>query len=433
MITRELIERIEGEASVHFDIKDKKVDFATVSFPHFRGMESMLEGKNALDALVITPRVCGICGHAHLMATVRAIEDAYKNAGYEVLLSDKSKKIREFTLIMEMIQNHFKWLYMVIIPELSKLTNTPLEIKPLKGAYAASLASKAIALFGGQWPHSSYMIPGGVTCDPTYLDILQAQNYLSELIAFFEKESLGVNLDKFLSFESCKDFNEVVDSDIVRVERTLIETQMNQKGFAHDKFLVIGEHDFTNVAKLKQTRAFGVDSRYISTEDAYSPNESTYAKNALYKDEYYETGPLSRMMSISFPIIKNMHRRYKDSAYSRVMARIFEIGYMLNYSKELLQDIDISQVSVNTTQNIKKITASGLGIVEAPRGPLLHTIDIKQGVIQNYKIITPTQFNIGSSTKAKPTPVQKAMMAASKEDALFIFRTFDVCSVCTTH
>jgi len=433
LITRELIERIEGEASVHFDIKNNKVDFATVSFPHFRGMEAMLEGKSALDALVITPRVCGICGHAHLMATVRAIEDAYKNAGYEILLSEKSKKIREFTLIMEMLQNHLKWFYMIIIPELSKLTDLNLNIKPLKGAYSASLASKAIAVFGGQWPHSSYMIPGGVTCDPTYLDILQAQNYLDELIMFFEKESLGITLDRFLSFESCKDFNEELISDISEVEKALIQAQMNNKGFAEDKFLVMGEHDFSSIAKLKQTRAFGVDSRYVSTEDAYSPNESTYAKNALYKDEYYETGPLSRMMSISFPVIKNMHRRYKDSAYSRVMSRVFEIAYILAHAKELLKGIDITQESVISIEDIKKITASGLGVIEAPRGPLLHTIDIKQGVIQNYKIITPTQFNIGSSTKTKPTPVQKAMMGASKEDALFIFRTFDVCSVCTTH
>ena len=432
MITKQLLEQIEGEASVYFDMKNNKVDFATVVFPHFRGMEQILEGKNALDALVVTPRVCGICGHAHLMATVRALEDAYLNAGYEVPLSNKAKKIREFTLLMEMIQNHYKWLYMVGIPELNKLSASAMDNRPLKGAYAASLASKAIAVFGGQWPHSSYMIPGGITCDPTYIEILQAQNYLEELIVFFENESLGTTLKRFLAFDSCKEFNDL-DSDIAQLEKNLIATQMHQKGLAEDRFLVMGKHGFSKVSKLRHTRPFGVDSRYLSTQKAYAPHGSTYAKNALYKDEYFETGPLSRMMAISLPIIKNMHRRYKDSAYTRVMARVFETAYILDYAKGLLEDISVVEESVVPLEDMKKITAEGVGIVEAPRGPLIHKVAIKQGIISSYEIITPTQFNIGSSKPDKPTPVQKAVQGNSKEDALFIFRTFDVCSVCTTH
>jgi Ni,Fe-hydrogenase I large subunit len=432
LITKQLLEQIEGEASVYFDMKNNKVDFATVVFPHFRGMEQILEGKDALDSLVITPRVCGICGHAHLMAAVRALEDAYMNAGYEVPLSNKAKKIREFTLLMEMVQNHYKWLYMVGIPELNKLVSAEIGKRPLKGAYAASLASKAIAVFGGQWPHSSYMIPGGVTCDPTYIEILQAQNHLEELIVFFENESLGTSLEKFLAFDSCKEFNDL-DSDIAQLEKNLITAQMHQKGLADDKFLVMGEHGFSKASKLRHTRPFGVDSKYLSTVDAYSPHATTYAKNALYKDEYFETGPLARMMALSLPIIKNMHRRYKDSAYTRVMARVFETAYVLDYAKSLLEDISVVEDSASELEEIKKLTAEGIGIVEAPRGPLIHKVVIKQGLITSYNIITPTQFNIGSSKPNKLTPVQKAIEGSTQKEALFIFRTFDVCSVCTTH
>ena len=432
MITKQLIEHIEGEASVYFDIQEGRVASSTVVFPHFRGMESLLQGKNALDALVITPRVCGICGHAHLMAAVRAIEDAYKNAGHTIKLSSKAQKIREFTLIMEMLQNHFKWLYMVILPELAKLSGSKQKQMPLKGAFASALSSKAIAIFGGQWPHSSYMVPGGVTCDPTYLELLQAKNHLSELIRFFEKETIGTPLEDFLAMQSCKDLN-VLYSDITALEKGLIETQMHKKGMAHDKFLIIGEHSFSIPSKLRQTRALKVDSRYVTTEKAFTPQSQSYAKNALYKDEYFETGPLARMMSLSLPIIKNMHRRYKDSAYTRIMARVFELAYMLDYSKNILETISLDENSVVTTYDIDKISGEGVGVVEAPRGPLLHRVKIEEGIIQTYEIITPTQFNIGSSIKEKPTPVQKAMQGRTKAEALFIFRTFDVCSVCTTH
>ncbi|MEO1937656.1 MAG: nickel-dependent hydrogenase large subunit [Sulfurimonas sp.] len=432
MITKQLLEQIEGEASVYFDLKEDKVEFANIVFPHFRGMESMLEAKNALDALVITPRVCGICGHAHLMATVRALEDAYKNAGYEVNLTQKVQSIREFTLLMEMVQNHFKWLYMVINPELDKLAESQGEKKVLKGAYAASLASKAIAVFGGQWPHSSYMVPGGVTCDPTFVEVLQAQSHLDELVKFFEKESLGTSIEAFLAFDSCKDFKEL-SSDIARIESNLIATGMHEKGFAHDRFLVMGEHAFSKPSKLKGTRSFKVDAKYVSLVDSYAPQERSYAKNALYKDAYYEAGPLARMMASAMPVIKNMHRRYKDSAYTRVMARIFELASILQHSKKLLQEIDITEGSLTELPDIKSISAEGAGVVEAPRGPLLHKVSLKKGTIQSYTIITPTQFNIGSSTVEKPTSVQQAMLGLGREDALFTFRTFDVCSVCTTH
>ena len=432
MITKQLVEQIEGEASLYFELKDNLVSHASIVFPHFRAMEKMLEGKNALDALVITPRVCGICGHAHLMASVRAIEDAYKNASNEVILTQKVKKIREFTLLMEMIQNHMKWMYLTIIPALAKLTQSTASQTPLKGAFGASIATKAIAIFGGQWPHSSYMLPGGITADPTNMDIFKAESYIDELISFFEKESLGTSLKSFLQMKSCKDFS-LLKGDVVEIESALQKMRMHEKGKVGSKFLVLGKHSFSSVCKIKNTRVFHVDAKYVDTEDACISEEKSYAKNALYKNEFYEVGPLARTLSSKLAIVKNMHRRYKDSAYTRVMSRIFELVYLMKEAKELLQNIDISQSSFLALRDISELTASGIGVVEAPRGPLIHKIKIEKGIIQNYTIITPTQFNIGSSTKDKPTPAQTAMKGVNKEEAEFIFRTFDVCSVCTTH
>jgi len=330
-----------------------------------------------------------------------------------------------------MIQNHFKWIYLVIIPELSKFSDC-FEKTQLKAAYAASIASKAIATLAGQWPHSSYMIPGGVTCDPTQIDIMQVQNYIDELISFIEKETIGVPLKNFLDFSSCKEFRGI-KSDVTLIEQTMIKNDFHKSGFSYDRFLVFGEHAFTKRTKLLKTRAYSVDIEQVSTQKAYAPREMSYALNAVYKDEFYETGPLARTMATNLAIVKNMHRRYKDSAYTRVMARIFELGTLLSHVKELASSIDISEESCVNSVEFSKISAEGIGIVEAPRGPLIHKVVLEKGVIVKYEIITPTQWNIGSSVKEKPSPAQKAMIGVSKEKAQFIFRTFDVCSVCTTH
>jgi len=432
LITKQLIEQIEGEATVHFTMNGNTVDFATVAFPHFRGMERILQGKNALDALVITPRVCGICGHAHLMASVRALESAYVHMSQDIQLSTKAQMIREFTLLMEIVQNHYKWIYLTLIPELGKLMPLSNMSTPLKGAFAASLASKALASFSGQWPHSSYMLPGGVTCDPTHMERIKAQSYLRELIAFFENETLGIDLETFLSFESCKEIRSL-SSDISRIEQSLLSLGMHEKGFAYDRFVVFGNHGFSVPSKMKQTRSYSVKSKYVSIKDSYSPQEKTFAKNALYKNDYYETGPLARAMTNSVPIIRNIHRRFKDSAYSRVVARIFEIASLLQHALELLKLMELSETSLTMPEPIHTLTAEGIGIVEAPRGVLIHKVSIEEGLIRNYEIITPTQWNIGSDTKESLTPVQLAMQGVTQEEALFIFRTFDVCSVCTTH
>jgi len=432
LITKEIIDHIEGEASLYFEMQEKRVDFVTVVFPHFRGMENMLKGKSALDALVITPRVCGICGHAHLMATVRAIEDAYKNSGHPIEVSNKAQNMRELTLTLEIIQNHLKWLYLVLIPQLNNFENITLSLTPLKGAYGASLATKALAILAGQWPHSSYMIPGGVTSDPTYIELMQLRAHLEKLSDFLEKETLGTTVQNFLSFESCKNFNKIA-SDVSSVEQALFDLRMHKKGFSHDDFIVLGEHRFTQIAKSRATRLYNVDITKVHVEDAFSPQEKSYAKNALYKNAFYETGPLARLISKDVKLIKNMHRRYKDSNYTRAMARIYEMVYLLQHSLDLVKEIDITQDSCTKSVTLSKVTAQGIGVVEAPRGPLIHKIKLKEGIIERYEIITPTQWNISSGTKLKPSPAQKAMIGLNKQDAEFVFRTFDVCSVCTTH
>ena len=42
------------------------------------------------------------------------------------------------------------------------------------------------------------MIPGGVMCDPTKLDLIMMENYLQTAISFFEKTMTGIDLENYL-------------------------------------------------------------------------------------------------------------------------------------------------------------------------------------------------------------------------------------------
>ena len=51
------------------------------------------------------------------------------------------------------------------------------------------------ALLGGQWPHSSYMVPGGVMCAPTLTDVTRSWSILRE----FPPRVAGADLARLLA------------------------------------------------------------------------------------------------------------------------------------------------------------------------------------------------------------------------------------------
>jgi Ni,Fe-hydrogenase I large subunit len=429
MQIKKLIEKIEGEAELNFSFADGKIDDVKINFGFYRGIEEILVGKAPRDALVITPRVCGICNHAHLMASVRAIEDGYRKAGVKVELTKKANDIREFTLACELIQNHIKWFYLNILPTLETLLKQENEENyALKASYLSNTITKALAIFAGQWPHSSYAVPFGVTCDPTYVDVLQAETLIDESIQFFEQVMVGLKLEDYLSLDSCPSLSKI-KGDFGKSLRLIGSSGLAERGQSHDRFIVFGECLFWKTGKALPTKVSKINSNFV--EESFQ--EGTKAKAVTYKQRLYEVGSLSRAMVNREPIIKSLHKRYKDSLLTRIFARVHEIATLLDYSKNLLQNLDLNEASCSLDADILLDNFEGVGVVEAARGSLIHKTKVRNGVIENYEIIVPTQWNLSHGNEEEKGIAIKAMVGSkSIEEASFIFRTFDVCSVCTT-
>lgn len=416
-----LIEKIEGEASVNFHFKDRVIEFAEISFFSTRSIENILKGKFASDALVINPRICGICGHAHLIATIKAIEDCYEN----IMVSKKAKIIRELTLNFEIIQNHFKWFYFTIMPLLG------FKQYLLKATYPSRVAAKAIATIAGQYPHTSYVIVGGITSDVVYSDLVKIENYLNDIMEFFRENVVDIDFEEF---SNCEDINSIFEhkGDLVRVLSKILENGWEKKGKSFDRFLVLGESEYFKRGKsLKTVLRENIYFNKITESD----NKNSYAKNVMYNKRYYEVGPLSRAMIKKTPLIKAAHRKYADSIFSRILARVCEIPQLVNHSLKLLKKIDLYEASyIKPYYQMSEINGNGIGVVEAARGSLIHKVSLENGIIKEYQIITPTQWNLSNGTREKPAPAQKAMIGLKNTSlAELVFKSFDVCSVCTTH
>jgi len=416
-----LIEKIEGEAKLNFSFKNKKIDFVNISFLTSRHIENILLKKNPLDALVINPRVCGICGHAHLIATVKALENCYD----KIEISQKAEILRELTLNFELIQNHFKWFYLVLMPLFNKKRNI------YKASHPSQLMGKAIATIAGQYPHNSYAIPGGITNEVLSNELIQIENFIEQTLQFYKQNIINADLEKFVDCESVsKVFSR--SGDLIDILTTIKKNQWMKIGKSYDRFIAFGENSYFKAGRGVATRInHHLNPKYIHE----FTNENSEAKNVKFKKYYYEVGPLARAMINKTPLIKDSHRRYQDSIFSRILARVCEIPQLLLHSKKLLKEIKINEPSfIEPKIPINEITGSGIGVVEAARGSLIHNVSIQNNKIKNYQIITPTQWNLSNGTKEELGVSQKAIVGLDNiELAQKVFKTFDVCSVCTTH
>ncbi len=119
------------------------------------------------------------------------------------------------------------------------------------------------------------------------------------------------------------------------------------------------------------------------------------------------------------------------------MARVDEIAFF--YCKKLKsQSVSISLQEASFIEpkiKLKDIDSGfGTSVVEATRGSLKHDVVIKNGIIQTYDVITPTVWNLGPGNPQEYGVAQKAIIGSrSLHEASIILRSFDVCSVCTTH
>jgi [NiFe] hydrogenase large subunit len=100
------VSRIEGHLRIEVEVGDGRVTKAWSTATLFRGIETILTGRDALDAPLITQRLCGVCTYVHDLASVRAIEDALG-----VQITDNARIIRNLMLGAQFLHDHIVHFY----------------------------------------------------------------------------------------------------------------------------------------------------------------------------------------------------------------------------------------------------------------------------------------------------------------------------------
>src|SRR5579862_1523133 len=170
-ITIDPITRIEGHLRIDVEVENNAVSNAWASCTMWRGIETILRGRDPRDAWLFTQRFCGVCTTVHAMASVRSVEDALK---LEIPLN--AQYIRNLILIAHALHDHIvhfyqlsalDWVDVLQIPKAdpaatSKLAesispwirNSRNELKAAQDRVNAVAASGQLGIFAnGYWGH----------------------------------------------------------------------------------------------------------------------------------------------------------------------------------------------------------------------------------------------------------------------------------------
>jgi hydrogenase large subunit len=100
------ITRIEGHLRVDVEVEGGAVRNAWASGQMFRGIETILTGRDPREAWLFTQRFCGVCTTVHAIASVRAVENA---VGVHPPLN--AQYIRNLILIAHALHDHIVHFY----------------------------------------------------------------------------------------------------------------------------------------------------------------------------------------------------------------------------------------------------------------------------------------------------------------------------------
>src|SRR5512138_2918979 len=134
LITIDPVTRIEGHLRIDVEVEGGAVKNAWSSGTMWRGIETILKGRDPRDAWVFTQRICGVCTTVHALASVRSVENAL---GLEIPLN--AQLIRNIIISTHALHDHVVHFYHLSALDWVDVTKV-LEASPEKAAaFADSL------------------------------------------------------------------------------------------------------------------------------------------------------------------------------------------------------------------------------------------------------------------------------------------------------
>ena len=489
--------RVEGDLQIEIAVDGNTVTDAWCTGTMYRGFEQILVGRHPNDALVITPRICGICSTSQLYAATSALEMAG-----QISIAPNGTRIRNLCLMAEAVMSDARHTFLMFTPDfcnpayhdhaLRNAVHDAFE-PPFRGHFAQQAVEYSkrilgiVISFGGQWPHSTYMVPGGVTCSFDARTCAHCTEIVDAYVAWYESTVLGCSSERWLAIQSADNFEAWLDEApthqasgvglFTRFGRSigLHETgkgtqNLLSAGCYHDPDLwqppfdnphclfpggfynsatgQIERFDHECIAEHVRHSWFedhggGRHPWQTHTTPAYTSDDDdrySFAKAPRYNDQVAQLGPLADFVLGGDPLITSLFEREGANTWLRQFVRLHRPVVLLDHMRRTIAKLERHIGDSTFIKADLPTEGRGVGLINAARGTLGHWVTLEAGKIAGYQIVTPTTWN-GSPRDAagRRGHWEESFIGLEVKDIdnpielCHVVRSHDACLVCTVH
>ncbi len=415
----ENLARVEGHGGITVTLDGKKVKSVTLDIHEGpRLIEQLVKGMRPEDDVNVVPRICAICTLSHKYAAIRGMEKALA-----IKPSEKTQLTRELMMLGENVESNSLHTMLLALPDflgypsaVAMLNDYGDEVK--RALRLKKFGNHVMTVTSGRIVHGENPIIGGFGKFPGKKALEEIKLKSKELVP----DAVRV-VEIFGSLEYPK-YSEA-ESLFMSVN-----APKKQYGYAGDSILISNgkEVDAEDYKKLTNERVVA----------------HSFAKRSLYLDKPFTVGANARLINMgkrldgqSADLLKEHYndKWLKNPLYNN-LAQAIEMLWSLEHMADMCDRI--ASLDDTLVEKPTRMTGSGTGAVEAPRGTLYHHYDIKDGLVETADIITPTAQNLDDIEKHMKLTAERMLAEDKKDDEIrlgleMVARAYDPCISCATH
>ncbi|OGD28731.1 MAG: F420-nonreducing hydrogenase [Candidatus Aminicenantes bacterium RBG_13_63_10] len=457
-ITIDPITRLEGHGKIEIFLDEKgDVERAFLQVPELRGFEQFAIGRPVEEMARITPRICGVCPTAHHMAATKAAD-----AVFQVEPTVTARKLRELIYNAFFVEDHTLHFFFLGGPDFVVGPQAPpaeRNILGVIGKVGPEVGIRVIRMreevreimtyLCGKAIHPVCGLPGGVAKG---LDEAHRLQFLATARAAVEFGEFALQVFDDIVLKN-KAYVEVVTGEAYRIKTYYMGmvNARNQVEF-YDGPLRVVDPEGREIAKFHPADYLDHIAEHV---EPWTYVKFPFLKKIGWKgftegadSGVYRVAPLARLNAadgMQTPRAQTHYDRMYEVLGGKPVhhtlafhwARLIEALQAAERMVELLEDPDI--VGTDLRNIPTRTPTEGVGIVEAPRGVLIHhyrTDD--KGLMTMANLIVATIGNAAAINMSIEKAAKVFIKGGQVSEGLLnmvemAFRPYDPCHGCGTH
>jgi F420-non-reducing hydrogenase large subunit len=452
------ITRLEGHGKIDIFLDDDgNVEKAFLRIPELRGFEKFVEGRPAEEMPQITSRICGVCPGAHHMASTKTLD-----ALYQVEPTPAAKAIRQMYYNLHMFEDHTLHFYILAGPDFIVGPDAPKEARNILGVIdkvgietgkkVIEIRKKArnlIAEIGGKAVHPVLGLPGGVAKRVTEEIRREMKDFSKEAIDFAQ-----FTLETFHEIVlKNQDYLKLITSDVYYCKTYYMGMvdEQNKLSF-YDGDIRVVKPNGEEFLKFKAADYLSVIGEHV---EPWSYIKFPFLRDVGWngfvdgnESGIYRVAPIARMNAsegMKTPLAQEEYEKLYETLGGKPVHNTLAIHWSrlieLLYSAERIGEIaDLPELTSPEIRNMDlKVPSEGVGVVEAPRGTLIHHYKTdERGIMTGCNLIVASLGNSAAMCLSIENAARKLIKNGEVNDGLLnmvemAFRAYDPCFGCATH